>query len=97
MRIPTKYFALIEIGKGIIMISFSAKRIPNAMRMAKIPPDAPTVALRIAQNVPECQRNRGDRCADHANKIQLEKPPRAPCVFECGAEHPQTDHVPEPV
>ena len=45
IRMPTKYLALIMKGNGIIMISFSPNNIPNAMRMANTPPEAPIVGV----------------------------------------------------
>src|ERR1035441_5351972 len=46
IRIRTKYFALIKNGNGISMISFSPNTRPKAIRMAKTPPEAPTVTVR---------------------------------------------------
>ena len=43
IKMPTKYFALMVKGNGIIMISLSPNSIPKAIRMAKTPPEAPIV------------------------------------------------------
>ena len=98
IRIATKYLALSEMGNGIIRISFSPKTIPNAIRIANTPPDAPTVRDRgIAQHVAVGKHRGGQRRADDAEGIELQKAARAPGAFEGRAEHPDAQHVAEPV
>jgi hypothetical protein len=53
--------------------------------MANTPPEAPTVT------------ESGRPSADHAERVELQKAPRAPGTFKSRAEHPDTDHVAKPV
>ena len=39
----------------------------------------------------------GNHRAKHADGEQLNEPPRTPCILDCRPEHPQSQHVPEPM
>jgi len=78
------------------MISFSANTIPNAIRIAKTPPEAPTVGLFGRRDMAVRHDDRGDCCTYYPKENNSTKR-REPTHLQRRAKHPKSEHVAEPM